>query len=550
MLADLKTLKQDLEFEAKLKQSPVSITSAQLAEVSVSAPEDQVQRLPASNAEYIVSEFKQHKRGFVAVLGLMLLTVSGISYWLFSDRFARTTQIESIAVLPFMNESGSADVEYLSDGLSESLINSLSQLAHLSVKARTSVIRYKGQHVEPQRVAAELSVQAIVNGRLVQRGDDLTLFLSLIDARNGDQVWGKQYSRKLTDLVALQNEIATDISYKLRAQVMPAEQQKLTKSYTANSEAYQLYLKGRYHATKLTLSEIQTGISYFQQAIAIDPSYALAYVGIADAYRSALAGDLPPKELLPKAKSAAQRAIEIDESLAAAHAELGFIIFWFDWDWNAAEKQFKRALELEPNGADTHLFYAHLLSNTGRHAEALSEAQRARELEPLDLRINSLEAQFLIHAGRSDEALARLQKTVEMDSNYYLTHLFASSAYIERGMFGEAIAAGQRARALSGRTNSHPIGFLGYALAKSGKPSEARVLLEELLQKSSERYVSAYNIALIYNGLGQRDNTLLWLEKAYEQRDQRIVFLKVEPKWNNLHSDSRFQALIKRVGLG
>ncbi len=212
-------------------------------------------------------------------------------------------------------------------------------------------------------------MQAIVNGRVVQRGDDLTLYISLVDARTGNQIWGDQYNRRLTDLVALQSEITRDVSRNLQARLSGADEQKLTKTYTANAEAYQLYLKGRYHVLKLTLSEIQTGISYFEQAIAIDPSYALAYVGLADAYRSALAGDMPPTELLPKAKTAAQKAVEIDDTLADAHAELGFIIFWFDWDWEAAENQYKRALELDPNSSDTHLFYAHLLSNIGRHAE-------------------------------------------------------------------------------------------------------------------------------------------------------------------------------------
>jgi len=257
---------------------------------------------------------------------------------------------------------------------------------------------------------------------------------------------------------------------------------------------------------------------------------------------------MPPGEVLPKAREAAKKAIELDDTLADAHAELGFIIFWYDWDWKAAETQYKRALELDPNGADTHLFYAHLLSNTGRHSEALAEVKRARELDPLNLRTNALEGQFLIHAGRADEALARLQKTFEMAPNYYFAHFFASSAYIEKGMFPEAIAEGRKARELSGPTNSHPMGFLGYALAKSGKQAEARALLAELLKASSERYVSLYNIALIYNGLGDRDQALAWLERAYQQRDQRMTFLKVEPKWNNLRSDPRFQDLLRRVG--
>lgn len=458
-------------------------------------------------------------------------------------------QIQSIAVLPFKNESGNPDVEYLSDGVTESLINSLSQLSNLSVKARSTVFRYKDKAVEPQTVAAELSVQAIVTGRVVQRGDDFTLYLSLVDGHNGNQLWGQRYDRKLADLVALQNEIGRDVSQKLRLRLSAGDEQKLEKEYTANSEAYQLYLRGRYHALKRTLPETQEAISYFQQAIAVDPSYALAYVGLADAHFSSLAANRPSNEFFPQARAAAQKAIEIDDTLGAAHAQLGFIIFWYDWDWAASENKFKRALELDPDGADTHLFYAHLLSNTGRHAEALAEAKRARELDPLNLRINALEAQFLIHAGRTDEALTRLQETLKIDTNYFLAHLYSSSAYIEKGMYSEAISEARRAREISGARSKYSEAFLGYALAKSGNKAEARSILAGLLKSPAERYASPYHIALIYNGLGEHDEALAWLERAYAQRSPGIVFLKVEPKWNNLRSEPRFQDLLKRMGL-
>ena len=328
-------------------------------------------------------------------------------------------------------------------------------------------------------------------------------------------------------------------------QLSVGDEQKLKKEYTSNAEAYQLYLRGRYHALKRTLQETQKAISYFEQAIAIDPSYALAYVGLADAHFSALAANLPSNEIFPQARAAAKKAIEIDDTLAAAHAQLGFITFWYDWDWGASENELRRALELDPNGADSHLLYAHLLSNTGRHAEALAEAKRARELDSLNLRINALEAQFLIHAGRTDEALVRLQQTLDMDSNYFLAHLYASSAYIEKGMYSEAIGEARRAREISGARSTYSEAFLGYALAKSGKEAEARSVLGGLLKSSAE----GYHIALIYNGLGQHDEALTWLERACAQRNKGIVFLKVEPKWNNLRSDPRFQDLLRRVGL-
>ncbi|HSK73508.1 MAG TPA: tetratricopeptide repeat protein [Pyrinomonadaceae bacterium] len=249
---------------------------------------------------------------------------------------------------------------------------------------------------------------------------------------------------------------------------------------------------------------------------------------------------------MPKAKVAAQKALEIDNRLVEAHTSLSSIIFWYDWDWRAAENQLKRALELNPNNADAHLLYAYLLSNTGRHAEALAEAKRARELDPLSLVFNALEGQFLLHAGQTDEALDRLQKTFELDSNFGLAHSFASSVYIEKGMYEEAIAEARRAGELN-RISSQSVAFLCYALVKSGKQLEARNELEKLLKLSKERYVSPYHIALIYNALGENDETFAWLERGFQERDPRMTFLKIEPKWNNLRSEPRFVSFLKRM---
>ncbi|MEO7660687.1 MAG: tetratricopeptide repeat protein, partial [Pyrinomonadaceae bacterium] len=356
-------------------------------------------------------------------IGIVLITVLVIGgYWFYRTKSNDpAAQIKSIAVMPFANESGNPDNEYLSDGMTETLITSLSQLSNLNVKARGSVFRYKGKEVEPRKVGLELGVQAILLGRVVQRGNDLTLYIELVDTSSENTLWKADYNRPMTNLVALQNEIARDVSGKLRIRLSGVDEQKLAKNYTANAEAYQLYLKGRYHLLKTTRSEFQTSITYFQQAIAIDPSYALAYTGLADAYRSlSVAGEMPSADVMPQSKLAGQKAIEIDDTLADAHAVLGFTIFWYDWDWEAAENQFKRALELDPNNADAHIFYGHLLSNTGRSREALVEGKRAREIDPLNLRTNALDSQFLLHAGQVDEALARLQKTSALEPNYWL----------------------------------------------------------------------------------------------------------------------------------
>lgn len=477
-----------------------------------------------------------------AVAGLVLVLGIG-SYWISGKRPRK--QIESIAVMPFVNETGNADVEYLSDGMTESLINSLSKIPNLTVKARSAVFQYKNQRVDVRTVGKELAVPAILNGRVVQRGNDLAVYLSLVDTATGDQIWGESYERKLADLVTLQKEITREVSQKLHVQLSGAEVQRVTKPSTENAEAYQLYLKGRHHLIKATPREIDLAISYLQKAIDIDPSYTMAYVGLADAYRAPGAEKFPA-EALTKSKAAALKAIELDESLADAHAVLGFIIFWYEWNWAESEKECKRAIELAPNNSDAHLFYAHLLSNLGRHDEALNEARQARELDPLNVRTNALEGQFLLHAGRIEESLARLAATKELDGNNWMAHLFTTSAYIEKGMYQEAIAEGRKTNAI--QPHSRSFSYLGYALAKSGNQEGARGELAKMLQQSKDRWVSPYSIALVYVGLEEHEQALTWLERGIEQRDPRMVFLKVERKWNALRSEPRFQKVFRSAG--
>jgi TolB-like protein/Tfp pilus assembly protein PilF len=500
-----------------------------------------------SSASYVARRFRKYRYALgVTFFALLLLAV----WWVYrSFRNPAPISSESIAVLPFANDSGDPNIEYLSDGLTDTLITSLSQLPNLSVKARSTVFRYKGKNVSPHQAGKDLSVQATLNGRVSQHGNDLTLHIELDDVDTENALWSADYNRLTTNLVSLQKEIVRNVSQKLGVRLSDADEQRLAKDYPENVEANRSYLKGRYHVLKLTPSEMQTGIEYFKEAITIDPSYARAYVGLADAYRSlVIAGEMPSKDFFPEAKAKAQKAIEIDDSLAEAHAELGSILSWYDWNWTAAENEFKRALDLNPNDADTHWFYAHLLSNTGRHPEALTEITRAREIDPLSLRINANEGQFLLHAGRTDQALASLRKTLELDPGFWLAHLFASSAYIEKGMFDEAIAEARKAKELSGG-NSHAIAFEAYALAKSGRQRKAQEVLSALMRLSTKRYVSPYSVALIYDGLDKRDETLAWLEQGYEQRDAKMVFLKVEPKWNTLRDDRRFQDLLRRIDL-
>lgn len=551
LLSDMKGLKKALE--SRTQQPGLEVASA--TQLLPDSGEKAIKVVTAGQTdaktsltpgEQTTKQKSFSRRTFaVALLVAVLFGISAYAYWSYSHR---SQPVKSIAVLPFKNETGNSDLEYLSDGMTDSLINSLSQLPQVTVKAHNSVFRYKNQEIDPQRVGSELSVETILNGRVVQRGDNMTVYLWLVDARNGNQVWGEQYDRKTSDLLALQREIAGDVSDKLRVRLSGTDAQRMSKDYTANAEAYELYLRGQFHVIKLTLPEVQKGITYFEKAIELDPTYAPAYVGLSGAYRALVLGsEMSSREYLSRSKAAARKALELDEGLSEAHTAFGSNLFWLDRNWTEAENHLRRAVELNPNSVNGQIFYAHLLSNTGRHSQALAGMKRARELDPLSPFVGALEGQFLVHAGRSDEALARLNDTFVLAPNFWFPHLFASSAYIEKGMYAEAIREAHRATELSGFQTFSAV-HEGYALAKMGRREEARAILENLLKLSERRFVPPYHVALLYNALGEREQTLNWLERAIEVGDAKLTFLKVEPKWNNLRGDAKFQELLKRVG--
>lgn len=459
----------------------------------------------------------------------------------------KKTLIKSIAVLPFKPLVAENRDEILEIGMADTLISQLDGKREVVVRPLTSVRRFGGLEQDAAQAGRALNVESVLDGNIQRWGDNIRVNVRLVRVADDSLLWTGTFYEKFTDIFVVQNAISKKVAAALSPQLSGDELKRLNKGSTENVEAYQLYLKGRFFAAKLTPAETQTGISYFQQAIDIDPSYALAYVGLANAYFTLpLTSDMPPKEFAPKARAAVQKAIEINDTLDEAYVPRGWISFWYDWDWKAAENYDRRALELNPNLAAAHEPYAHLLSNTGRHAEALAEIRRARELDPLNLRINALEGQFLIHAGRADEALTRLQKTYELMPNFWMTRLFASSAYIEKGMYQEAVNEAEKAREFSG-TSTHPLAFKGYALAQSGNPAEARAVLDELSEIQQKRYVPPYCFALIYQGLGEREKTLDWLERGFQERDPKMTFLKVEPKWNDLRSELRFVNLMQRM---
>jgi len=423
------------------------------------------------------------------------------------------------------------------------------QLPNLKVIARSSVFRYKGKQTDPIAVANELGVRAVLTGRIMQRGDSLTIGVELIDARDNKQLWGEQYQRKLSDLLSVQHEIATEITSKLRLKLSGAEQERVTKHYTETPEAYQLYLKGRFYWNKRTGEAIKKAIEYFNQAIDKDPGYALAYVGLSDCY-VVPANPQPPIEKMPKARAAATRALELDESLAEAHSALARVLVVYDWDWAGGEREFKRALELNPHFAGTHQWYGGYLEMLGRREESLAERRQALELDPLSVSINFELGIAYYYARDYDRAIQQFQKTLELDPNFPLVHWALPAAYEQKGMYDQAIVGFKKGIALRGGTEwSFSMSGLGHVYGVSGKKAEARAVLDELKQMSRQEYVPADSIALIYAGLGEKDQAFTWLEKAYDEHAFKMAWLKVEPEWDSLRSDPRFADLVRRVGL-
>ena len=484
---------------------------------------------------------------FVFVIALVAV---GTYYFGSSSR----TPINSIAVLPFTNASGDPSAEYLSEGITEGIINRLSGLPNVKVISRTSAFRYKQRDIEPQKVAQELGVQALVTGRVIQRGDALSVSAELVDAREDKQLWGEQYSRKLADVVSIQQEIATAISGNLRVRLTSEEKTRSAKTYAANPEAYQLYLNGRYHANKGTYDGLMKGNEYFQQAIAKDPSYALAYASLADSYVQ-LGGwlnYLPPSEAGPKAKAAAMKALELDDSLGEAHAALARAQYYFGWDWPSAEREFKRAVELNPNSAISHQGYSELLLARARFDESIAEAMHALELDPLSPQIVADLAYTYLVMRRYDESIVQHQKALDLDPNAAWIRADIAWAYALKGAYAQAIAEKdkipEQAKVVAAE-NQFVANRLGWVYAVSGRRADALKIAKELKDLSSHAYVDFYQVAEIYAGLGDKDEAFRLLEKAYEEHSSSMPFLAVDPFWYGIRSDPRYADLLRRVGL-
>ncbi len=460
----------------------------------------------------------------------------------------RNQPINSIAVLPFVNSNNDPDIEYLSDGITETLITKLSQLPQLRVMARSTVFRFKGKDVTPQQVGEQLNVSAVLMGEIVLRDDVLRLNAELVDVSDGAQIWGEQYNRTMDDIFAVQDAISEQISTSLRLRLSSEEKSRLVKRHTDDRVAYEFYLKGRFYMSKRTGEALNTAIEYFERARERDPTYALAYSGIADCYSLLpIYSDLSEQESIPKAKAAALQALQIDEQLVEAHTALANMYQLYDWDWAAGDKGFRRAIELNPNYATAHHWYGMNLSGQARFDEAIAEMKRALALDPLALIINSDLGNVYWEARYYDLAIQQLQKTIEMDQNFYVAHYVLGVVYIFKGEIPKGIDQLRQAA----RLNDDPrmLAAMGYAYGLSGDRDQAEKTLVQLENLSSKRAISLYHFAIIYAGLGDNEKALESLQRCLQNRDWEIVYLKVHPFWDTLRDDPRFLELLKKVGL-
>ena len=481
---------------------------------------------------------------------LALMAVVAIGAYIYNGRES-SKQISSIAVLPFQNRGDDADTQYLSEGLAESLIYRLSQLPDLKVSPTSTVFRYEGREVDPVAVGKELGVNAVLSGRIVQHGEKLTISVNLVDIRNDRLLWGEQYDRTMSELLSTQREIAREIVEKLRLKVSPDEK-GLTKSYTESNQAYQMYLKGRFYWNKRTDESMHRSIDYYKQAIEADPAFALAYSGLADTYNlisapEAGGGSESPNDVLPKAKAAATRALEIDPDLAEAHVSLAHSLYYYDRDFPGAEREFKKAIELDPRYAVGHHWYAVFLTVSGRFDEALAEIRRAQELDPLSLSINAWVGWILSLAGQNEQALEQLLKTKEMDPTFRITLHRLALVYADQGMFDKAIAeAKELSRVSDGRLG---ILTLAYIYAQAGMRREALEQVNSRIEMSKNSFVSPASIGMVYALLGDKDTAFKWLERANDEHDLLVLRVKHDPRFRSLRGDPRLDDLMRRMRL-
>jgi len=491
------------------------------------------------------------KIGFLAAV--VLLVIAAVYLYLSRSSQFAVIPVHSLAVLPLENLSGDPEQEYFADGMTDDLITQLAKLSSIRVISRTSIMRLKGTRKPLREIARELNVDAVVEGTVTRSPERVRVTAQVVRANPEQHLWAESYDRPLGDVVLLQGELAKEISRAIRIQLTPREQTRLASARPVNPEAYEACLKGRYFWSKRTEATTKKAIEYFQLAIEKEPSYALAYAGLADSYASpalaeALQESVPPTDAFPRAKAAASRALELDDTLGEAHASLATFKFLYDRDWTASEAEFKRALELNPNYANAHIWYAQSLVWMQRSEEAVAEARRARDIDPLSLVINANLGLILGAAHHYDLGIEQCRKTLDMDPNFALAHYRLGQIFIVRGMNKDAISELEKAIALSGGS-PRATAELALAYAQMGNKKQALKLLEDLKQRSKQRYVSPFNLALIYGALGDKNHALEWLEKANEQRSPSLILLNYSPAFRSLRLEPRFIKLVRSAGL-
>src|SRR5687768_9182365 len=512
---------------------------AETSEPSNHVPKVLVEK-PALEVPAVVVAAPTRNRRTPALLaaGLVIVSIIGVMY--FTSKAGSTSPISSIAVLPFVDESADPDASYINDKIAESLINSLSKLPQLRVVPRSVVAGYKGKEMDPRKIGEELNVRAVVTGRLRRHGDVISIQADLIDLQNVAQIWGQHYDHRVSDALLVQDDISRDIFENLRLKLNVEEKKQL--------EAYGLYLKGRNAWNKRTGDALLQAIEFFNKAIEIDPNYGAAYAGLADCYNMLVVyGRLQPKEGFPKAKEAAAKALEIDESSAEAHSSMAFIKFRWDWDRSATEREFQTAIKLKPAYAPAHQWYSSYLVAVERFDEAIAEAKRTEELEPLSFVASSHLGWIYYLSGRNDEAIEQCRKILEVDPSSFPARRYLGLAYEAKGMYPEAIAEFQTGVKLSG--SPLMLALLGHAYAVAGKRTEAQQILNDLQQLQEQRYVSPYTVAAVYAGLGDQDQAFNWLDKAVEARDIWLMNLKVDPVFAQLRTQRRFTDTLARIRL-
>jgi serine/threonine-protein kinase len=546
LLADLKDAKQELEFQDKLERTIQPHDDEQKTQmIKAVATVDELSQTTTNETRNDSITIKKSGIGkaVIGIFAVLLVSAIGLGYWFYSKSNAK--QIESIAVMPFVNESGDANNEFLSDGLSDALINKLSQLPQLKVIARSSSFKYKGKEINVGEIANTLGVQAIIVGRITKRGDDVQVSVEMIDAAENTQIWGEQYNRRVSDVFAVQEDIVRTVSEKLLLKLTGAQQQQISKQATGNSQAYQFYLNGVFYRRRNGADNLRKAIEYQNQAIALDPNFAMAYAEIASCYGTLVEiSAINPAEGKPKARAAAEKAAALDSTLPQAYQALGYIENQ-DLNWTAAEQNFKRAIELDPNFAGAHTLYADFLSQLGRTDEALAEIRQAQELDPLRVGLIGNEGNILYYARRYDEAISKMQDGLKPEPENAPARVYLGRAYTANGQYAKAIREFQIADKTDNETTNALI-YSGQAYALSGKRGEASEILNQV--KTTKKYVSPATLAILYAALGDKEAAFKSLEQAYAERDPQLQFLKVEPGYDALREDPRFQEWLRKVG--